>query len=75
MNNSENTECTHQVVEVDEDDDGVHLVLLHEAVGIVYQLNVGLACTFVVIVENFINWVEVGLTRKVKLNHEANDNQ
>lgn len=64
MHNSENSQGSQQVEYVQNDDQGVHLVLLKEIIGIMNHLNILLlVMALVIVIENGFNIMIIGLLR------------
>jgi hypothetical protein len=74
VNDSEDSQSSKQVEHIQDNDQSVHLVLLEEVVRIVNHLYVlFLIMTLVVIVQNILDVVIVGLLGQYKLDEEAQD--
>lgn len=75
MNNSEDSECTQKIENVDHYNECVHLVLLHIQVGVMDHLDVlFLIVAFEIVLKDACDIMVVCLLGEVKLHHEAADN-
>ena len=77
MNNSEDSQRIEEVEHVQNDDQCVHLILLHVSIGPVNHINILFSFTLlvIIIIENWIYIPIIGHLRVIELHQEENDNK